>query len=64
MDFTRGINHLSPEENQVAYKTGSTSKNQRDLTKQRKAYRAKKLIESYEEKATEENEKQNKNKHR
>ena len=57
MDFTTGINHLTPEENQEAYKNWQYfKKNQSDLTEQWKTYWAKKLIESYEEKETEENE--------
>ena len=52
------INHLTPEENQEAYKNWQYfKKNQSDLTEQWKTYWAKKLIESYEEKETEENEK-------
>ena len=46
------------EENQEAYKNWQYfKKNQSDLTEQWKTYWAKKLIESYEEKETEENEK-------
>ena len=57
MDFTTGINHLTPEENQEAYKNWQYfKKNQSDLTEPWKTYWAKKLIESYEEKETEENE--------
>ena len=57
MDFTTGINHLTPEENQETYKNWQYfKKNQSDLTEQWKTYWAKKLIESYEEKETEENE--------
>ena len=58
MDSTTGIIHLTPEENQEAYKNWQYfKKNQSDLTEQWKTYWAKKLIESYEEKETEENEK-------
>ena len=56
-DFTTGISHLTPEENQEAYKNWQYFKNnQSDLTEQWKTYWAKELIESYEEKETEENE--------
>ena len=57
MDFTKGINHLTPEENKEAYKNWQYfKKNQSDLTEQWKTYWAKKCIESYEEKEPEENE--------
>ena len=57
MDLTTGINHLTPEENQEAYKNWQYFKKyQSDLTEQWKTYWAKKLIESYEEKETEEKE--------
>ena len=55
MEFTTAINHLTPEDNQEAYKNWRYFKNnQRDLTEQWKTYWAKKLIESYEEMVTEE----------
>ena len=55
MDITTGINNLTPEENQEAYKNWQYfKKNQRGLTEQWKTYWAKKVIESYEEKKTEE----------
>ena len=47
MNFTTGISHLPPEENQEAYKNWQYfKKNQSDLPEQWKTYWAKKLIES------------------
>ena len=51
MDFTTGINPLTPEEDQEAYKNWQYfKKNQSDLIGQWRTYWAKKLIESYEQK--------------
>ena len=60
MNITTGIKHLTPEESQEAYKNRKYfKKNQRGLTEQWKTYWAKKVIESYEERVTEEENEKN-----